>query len=74
VRHAVTPDKAARTLVRGVERNRYMVFTSPDIRVGYYAQRYLPITYNLAMRGMNWGFHRVLDKAELDKTGVQRAV
>ncbi|MGW0246499.1 SDR family oxidoreductase [Nocardia goodfellowii] len=73
VRHAVTPEAAARSIVRGVERNRYMVFTSPDIRVGYYAQRYLPLTYNLAMRGMNWGMHRVLDKAGLDQPDALRA-
>ncbi|MFC9897958.1 SDR family oxidoreductase [Nocardia sp. NPDC127579] len=68
VRHAVTPDAAAKAVVRGVERNRYLVFTSPDVRVGYYAQRYLPLTYNLAMRGMNWGMQRVLEQE-----GVLRA-
>ncbi|MEV0297394.1 SDR family oxidoreductase [Nocardia sp. NPDC050710] len=62
-RHAVTPDAAAKTIVRGVERNRYMVFTSPDIRVGYWAQRYFPPSYSLAMRGMNWAMHRYLDKS-----------
>ncbi|MEU8899264.1 SDR family oxidoreductase [Nocardia sp. NPDC048505] len=73
VRHAVTPDAAARSLVRGVRRNRFMVFTSFDIRVGYYAQRYLPLTYNLAMRGLNWGLHRVMDKAALDKAALPSA-
>lgn len=62
MRHAVTPEKAARSIVRGVERNKYMVFTSPDIRVGYLAQRYFPPSYTLAMRGMNWAMSRYLDK------------
>jgi NAD(P)-dependent dehydrogenase (short-subunit alcohol dehydrogenase family) len=62
MRHAVTPEQAARSVVRGVERNKYMVFTSPDIRVGYLAQRYFPPSYNLAMRGLNWAMGRYLDK------------
>ncbi|WP_433734380.1 SDR family oxidoreductase [Nocardia sp. CA-129566] len=62
MRHAVTPEQAARSVVRGVERNRYMVFTSPDIRVGYLAQRYFPPSYNLAMRGLNWAMSRYIEK------------
>ncbi|WP_330255404.1 SDR family oxidoreductase [Nocardia sp. NBC_00565] len=62
MRHAVTPEKAAQSIVRGVERNKYMVFTSPDIRVGYLAQRYFPPSYTLAMRGMNWAMGRYLDR------------
>ncbi|MBH0780432.1 SDR family oxidoreductase [Nocardia bovistercoris] len=57
-RHAVTPEAAARTVIRAVERDKYMVFTSPDIHVGYLAQRYFPPSYTLAMHIMNWGFHR----------------
>ncbi|MFE7744607.1 SDR family oxidoreductase [Nocardia sp. NPDC057455] len=58
MRHAVTPEAAARSIVRGVERNRYLVFTSPDIRVGFWAQRYFPPGYNVAMRGLNWAMNR----------------
>lgn len=65
MRHAVTPEQAARSVVRGVERDRYMVFTSPDIRVGYLAQRYFPPSYNLAMRGLNWAMSRYIDKEPL---------
>ncbi|WP_433685118.1 SDR family oxidoreductase [Nocardia sp. CA-119907] len=62
MRHAVTPEQAARSVVCGVERDRYMVFTSPDIRVGYLAQRYFPPSYHLAMRGLNWAMSRYIDK------------
>ncbi|MEV5834743.1 SDR family oxidoreductase [Nocardia sp. NPDC052112] len=65
MRHAVTPEQAARSIVRGVERNKYMVFTSPDIRVGYLAQRYFPPSYHVAMRGLNWAMSRYIDKAPL---------
>lgn len=64
LRHAVTPEAAARTMVRAVEKNRYMVFTSPDIRIGYWAQRYFPPSYNLAMHGLNWAMSRYVDKAD----------
>ncbi|GAA5050348.1 SDR family oxidoreductase [Nocardia callitridis] len=61
-RRAVTPEQAARSIVRGVERDRYMVYTSSDIRIGYWVQRYFPPAYNLAMRGMNWAANRYLDQ------------
>lgn len=49
-RHAVSPERAAAAILRGVERNREMVFTSPDIRFGYLAQRYFPFGYDVVMR------------------------
>lgn len=62
MRHAVTPEAAARSIVRGVERNRYLVFTSTDIRVGFWAQRYFPPAYTLAMRGLNWAMTRYVEQ------------
>lgn len=48
-RHAVTPDQAAEAMLRGVEKGRSMVFTSQDIRFGWYGQRYFPVGYNVVM-------------------------
>ncbi|CAM4507690.1 SDR family oxidoreductase [Nocardia ninae] len=62
LRHAVTPEAAARSIVRGVERNTYLVYTSNDIRLGHWAQRYFPPSYNLAMRGLNWAMGRYIDQ------------
>jgi NAD(P)-dependent dehydrogenase (short-subunit alcohol dehydrogenase family) len=62
MRHAVTPETAAKSILRGVERNRYLVYTSPDIRLGHWAQRYFPPAYTLAMRGMNWAMTRYIDQ------------
>ncbi|SNY77074.1 Short-chain dehydrogenase [Nocardia amikacinitolerans] len=62
LRHAVTAEQAAKSIVRGVERNRYLIYTSQDIRIGHWAQRYFPPAYNLAMRGLNWGMQRYVDK------------
>ncbi|MEV0338336.1 SDR family oxidoreductase [Nocardia sp. NPDC050713] len=68
LRHAVTAEQAANSIVRGVERNRYLIYTSQDIRIGHWAQRYFPPAYNLAMRGLNWAMQRYVDKP-----GVLRA-
>jgi NAD(P)-dependent dehydrogenase (short-subunit alcohol dehydrogenase family) len=52
-RRAVSPESAAKSILRGVERNRYMVYTSPETRIGYFFQRKFALPYELAMRVMN---------------------
>lgn len=52
-RHAVSPEHAAESMLRGIERRREMVFTSADVRLGYWAQRIFPFGYNIAMRALN---------------------
>lgn len=52
---AVTPEKAARKIVGGVRRNRYLIYTSADIRVGRWAQVNLPWAYRAVMRLLNRG-------------------
>ncbi len=59
-KHAVTPESAAASIVKGVEKGRYVVYTSNDIRLAYWAQRYVPFGYNLAMRLMNRQAQKVL--------------
>jgi len=61
-RHAVTPEKAAAAIVRGVERGRYLVYTSQDIRALHLTQRYAPFVYNIIMRVMNQQARRVLKR------------
>lgn len=61
---AVTPDKAAAAIWKGARRNRYWVYTSPDIRFAHWGQRYVPFGYNLAMRAMNAGANRLLPDVE----------
>jgi NAD(P)-dependent dehydrogenase (short-subunit alcohol dehydrogenase family) len=52
-RRAVTPEHVAAKIVEGIERDRYLVFTSSDIRAAFLAQRYFPPAYELAMRRLN---------------------
>lgn len=59
-RHAVSPERAAEALWKGALRNRYWVYTSTDIRLVHWLQRYFPPGYALAMRIFNYGANRVL--------------
>ncbi|WP_310963729.1 SDR family oxidoreductase [Nocardioides terrisoli] len=58
--HAVSPEQAAASIVRGLERNRYWVYTSPDIRMAHLAQRYFPPGYSAAMHVLNRAANRAL--------------
>jgi len=61
-RHAVSPDSAAESMLRGVEKGRSMIFTSNDIRFGWYGQRYVPFGYNLVMRLANKKAASLIDR------------
>jgi NAD(P)-dependent dehydrogenase (short-subunit alcohol dehydrogenase family) len=52
-RHAVSPEHVAAKILTGIEKNQYMVFTSRDIRVGYFVQRKFALPYEFAMRRLN---------------------
>jgi NAD(P)-dependent dehydrogenase (short-subunit alcohol dehydrogenase family) len=58
-RHAATPAEAARRIVAGTRRGRYLVYTSGDIRVARWAQVNLPWAYRAAMRLLNRGLRWV---------------
>lgn len=58
-RHAVAPAAVAEAILRGVERDRYMVFTSLDIRVGHWFQQRFALPYEWVMRRLNDRLHRL---------------
>ena len=59
-RHAVSPERAADAILRGIRRNKYWVYTSADIQLVHLLQRYFPPGYAVAMRLFNCGANRVL--------------
>jgi NAD(P)-dependent dehydrogenase (short-subunit alcohol dehydrogenase family) len=59
-KRAVSPEHAAQAILRGVKRNRFWVYTSPDIRFIHLLQRLFPPGYVLAMRAMNVAANRAL--------------
>lgn len=63
VRHAITPETASRAIIAGIKANRFMVFTSLDIRIGYWFQRKFAWPYELVMRFLNDRFHQVARQA-----------
>ena len=58
--HAVSPEHAAEKILRGVAKNRYLVYTSPDIRALYLFKRTMWWPYSIAMKQVNLVFTRVL--------------
>jgi NAD(P)-dependent dehydrogenase (short-subunit alcohol dehydrogenase family) len=60
-KHAVSPEHVAAKILEGVERDRYLVFTSADVRVGHWVQRKFAPAYELAMRILNDRLTRVAE-------------
>jgi NAD(P)-dependent dehydrogenase (short-subunit alcohol dehydrogenase family) len=52
-KHAVSPEHVAAKILEGIAKDRYMVFTSRDIQVGYWFQRKFAWPYELTMRLLN---------------------
>ena len=50
---AVTPEQAAKAILRGIEKNQFLVYTSFDIRFGYWWARKFAWPYELAMQLAN---------------------
>src|ERR1700739_2264697 len=58
--HAVSPERAADKILAGVAKNRYLIYTSQDIRALYAFKRLAWWPYSVAMRQVNVVFTRVL--------------
>ena len=58
--HAVTPERAAERLLAGVARNRFLIYTSPDIRALYAFKRLAWWPYSVTMKQVNVLFTRAL--------------
>jgi NAD(P)-dependent dehydrogenase (short-subunit alcohol dehydrogenase family) len=58
--HAVSPEHVADRILRGVARNRFLIYTSPDIRALYMFKRAAWWPYSVAMRQANAVFSRAL--------------
>lgn len=58
--HAVSPEKAAEKILAGVAKNRYLIYTSADVRVLYAFKRVAWWPYSLMMRQVNVFFTHAL--------------
>ncbi|MEO6885541.1 MAG: SDR family oxidoreductase [Jatrophihabitantaceae bacterium] len=59
-KRAVTPEQAAASILRGVSRDTYLVYTSNDIRLIHQLQKKCEPLYVMAMRAMNHAANRAL--------------
>jgi NAD(P)-dependent dehydrogenase (short-subunit alcohol dehydrogenase family) len=61
-KHAIMPKQAAKSILQGIQKNSYLIYTSFDIRFGYWAQRKFTFIYDWAMQKMNDYFQKTLTK------------
>jgi NAD(P)-dependent dehydrogenase (short-subunit alcohol dehydrogenase family) len=61
--HAVSPETVADKIIAGVRKNRFLIYTSPDIRALYLFKRTAWWPYSVAMRRVNVFFTRALRPA-----------
>lgn len=69
--HAVSPERAAAKILAGVRKNRFLIYTSVDIRALYAFKRVAWWPYSVAMRQANRFFARALRPAP---TGPAREI
>jgi NAD(P)-dependent dehydrogenase (short-subunit alcohol dehydrogenase family) len=62
-KRAVSPEQAADAILRGMRQNRYLIYTSRDVQLGFLLQRLFPPGYDLLMRAMNVAIRRALPVA-----------
>lgn len=62
-RRAATAEHVAERIVAGIERDRYLIFTSRDIQLAFALQRWFPPAYAALMRSMNRQLVAVAERA-----------
>ncbi|GED98849.1 SDR family oxidoreductase [Gordonia crocea] len=73
-RVAASPEKAAAAIIKGIKKNRYIVYTSFDIRFGYWWARKFAFPYEVVMRIANDQFARLARKAPPKAKAAPRQV
>ncbi|HXG29333.1 MAG TPA: SDR family oxidoreductase [Nevskiales bacterium] len=58
-KQAATPAHAARLILKGMKAGRYMIFTSFDVRLGYWIQRKFAWPYEWVMQFLNNRLHDI---------------
>jgi NAD(P)-dependent dehydrogenase (short-subunit alcohol dehydrogenase family) len=65
-RHAIAPEKVAGLIIAAIEKNKFMVITSMDIKLLYLLKRTFPPMYGLVMRFMTWFVDRTLTRDNIN--------
>ena len=69
---AVSPEQAAEKILAGIAKNRYLIYTSQDIRALYAFKRLAWWPYSLAMRQVNVIFTRALRPSPVSRRKLLR--
>ncbi|MFZ2175132.1 MAG: SDR family oxidoreductase [Rhodococcus sp. (in: high G+C Gram-positive bacteria)] len=59
-KRAVTPEKVASRILSGIKKGRFLVYTSPDVRFGYWWARKFSPPYDFVMQRANDQFSKFL--------------
>jgi len=68
-RHAISPEKVADLIVNAIEKNKYMVITTADIKLLYFLKRTFPPMYRLTMTIMTWLLDKALPRTTISGSG-----
>ncbi len=61
-KRAVEPEKVADAIIVGILKNRYLVYSSNDIRFGYWMARKFALPYEFVLQKANDQFSKLLEK------------
>lgn len=62
---AIPPEKVAKQIISVIKKKKFMLITSPDIRILFFLKRYFPPLFHMIMRVVCW----YMDKELLRKRG-----
>ena len=58
------PEKTAAAIVKAVERDKYLVVTTPLFKIAYFVRRHFPLLWFMAMKMMSRSFWKMIEKAK----------
>lgn len=61
--HAISPAKCAQIILKGVRKNKYLITTGGDVKLGRWAQVNAPFLYRWVLGGLNRGFQWIAKDA-----------
>lgn len=61
-RHAISPETAAKAILQGIKRNRFIIYTSGDIRLGYWFKRKFAPPYEAVIATITRRMMKIADK------------
>ncbi|HRP69970.1 MAG TPA: SDR family NAD(P)-dependent oxidoreductase, partial [Turneriella sp.] len=69
-KRAVPPESVAKDILRGIHRNKYMVFTSLDVQIGHFFQNTFALPYEAVMHFLNDKIQDIADNQKKKKDNL----